>query len=205
MAVTPAPQRDHERERPNRTRQPRQRQVVGVEDGDDRDREVSSTIATVSRSSFTPDDTRSPRSASTPTANAMSVAAGIAQPAASDCRQCRRASLAQLAGDELALDLKADDEEERPSAPSSTAVAEVLGQRSVSEADRRLLLPDAHVLVTGRLLAHTNATTAATTSATPPAASSRRTRRAGPAPAVPLISLRPRRRWDFASPGEASL
>jgi hypothetical protein len=44
---------------------------------------MSSTIATVSRNNLTPEDTRSPSRASTPTANAMSVAAGMAQPEAS--------------------------------------------------------------------------------------------------------------------------
>ena len=43
---------------------------------------MSSTIATLSRNSRAPADTRSPSSASTPTANAMSVAAGIAHPRA---------------------------------------------------------------------------------------------------------------------------
>ena len=44
---------------------------------------MSSTIAIESRKSFAPLDTRSPSSVSTPTAKAMSVAAGIAQPFAS--------------------------------------------------------------------------------------------------------------------------
>jgi len=43
----------------------------------------SSAIAIVSRKSFTPAVIRSPRRASTPIANAMSVAMGIAQPSAS--------------------------------------------------------------------------------------------------------------------------
>jgi hypothetical protein len=132
-----APQRDHERECHNCARQSRQRQLVGVEDRDDRNRDDVVAFATVSKNSFTTDDTRSPRSASTPTADAMSVAAGIARPAASgvpaltamrsppaaqdagrsDRRQRRRASLAQHAGDERALDLEAD--EDRRTAPST--------------------------------------------------------------------------------------
>ena len=109
--------------------------VVGVEDRDhddradvvdDRQRQQEQLAATAAR--------RPPSSASTPTANAMSVAIGMPHPSAPvaagverevdqrrarPCRRARRrpaarraARLAQLALDELALDLEADDEEE---------------------------------------------------------------------------------------------
>ena len=99
---------------------------------------MSSTIAIVSRNSLAPAGTRSPSSASTPIAKAMSVAAGSAQPAVSPLpaviarnssagsatppaaaiagRSAARA-VAQLAGDQLALDLQPDDEEEHRHQP----------------------------------------------------------------------------------------
>ena len=107
---------------------------------------MSSTIAIASRNSRAPADTRSPSSASTPTANAMSVAAGIAQPAApappavtsdeqrdrqhhaadrGDRRQRGGAPVAQLADDQLALDLEPDDEEEHRHQPVVDPVVQV--------------------------------------------------------------------------------
>ena len=94
---------------------------------------MSSTTAIASTSNLTPSDTRSPSTASTPTANAMSVAIGIAQPGRGiatageqhehdrrrdrpghgrERRKRRGPPVAQLAVDELTLDLQSDDEEE---------------------------------------------------------------------------------------------
>ena len=118
---------------------------------------MSSTIATLSRNSRAPADTRSPSSASTPTAKAMSVAAGIAHPRApsppavssdedrdrqrhaadgGDRRQRRGAPVAQLAHHQLALDLQPDDEEEHRHQPVVDPVVQVqrpqLGAQKVS-------------------------------------------------------------------------
>ena len=100
----------------------------------------------------------------------MSVAAGIAQPDSlggagrdgeedrrrehdaadrGDRRQRRGASLAQLAGDELALDLEADDEEEQRHQPVVDPMPQVLGKRGAADPDGRLVVPEADVGVTG--------------------------------------------------------
>ena len=94
---------------------------------------MSSAIASATRNTFRPGGTRSPSSAITPMAKAMSVAIGMPQPCgagssrverqvdqrrndhAADRREDRQHRLAanrQLADEELALDLEPDDEEE---------------------------------------------------------------------------------------------
>ena len=94
---------------------------------------MSSTMASASRNSLSDDGTRSPSRLSTPTAIAMSVAIGMPQPSrpvtagvdgevdqrrddhpadGGDRRHRRLPAVAQLAVDQLALDLQADDEEE---------------------------------------------------------------------------------------------
>ena len=100
---------------------------------------MSSTIAIVVSSSFSAGGTRRPSSASTPTAKAMSVAAGIAQPRASpsrspaiseiDQRRHRHAGRRgderqppprrrrQPAVEELALHLEPDEQEEQRHQP----------------------------------------------------------------------------------------
>ena len=108
---------------------------------------MSSTIASVSSSTFTAGGTRLPSRATTPSAKAMSVAIGMPQPLRSVAagvereedrgghdhpaerghrRQRDGAPVAQLAGDELALDLHPDDEEEHRHQQVVDDVAEVL-------------------------------------------------------------------------------
>ena len=126
---------------------------------------MSSTIAIVRSRSFIPAETRERRSASTPTANAMSVAAGIAQPLASgvpaqmarkiaagsddaaqrgEHRERRRAALAQLTESELALDLQADDEEE----DRHQRVVDPVAQVELEHAEVELARPQRRVAVT---------------------------------------------------------
>ena len=128
---------------------------------------MSSTIASVSRNSFRLDGTRGPSSASTPTANAMSVAIGIAQPSSPlppsvdgheerapgpPCRRARRSAgsaarltVAQLAGHELALDLEPDDEEEHRHERVVHPVHQRLGDGEVAGPDGELVVPPARV------------------------------------------------------------
>ncbi len=94
---------------------------------------MSSTMARVSNITFTAAGIREPSSATTPSANAMSVAIGIPQPSAPSPlalngevdrrrhdhpaerrhgRQRNGSPIAQLPGDEFSLDLHPDDEEE---------------------------------------------------------------------------------------------
>ena len=108
---------------------------------------MSSTIASVSSSTLTPAGTRAPSSATTPRANAMSVAIGMPHPSGpgaagvegeedagrhdhpaerGDRRQGDRPAVAELADDQLALDLHPDDEEEHRHQQVVDEVAEVL-------------------------------------------------------------------------------
>ena len=123
---------------------------------------MSSTIASVSRNSLSPVGTRGPSSARTPTANAMSVAIGMPQPSlAGDAevereedqrreRPSRRAlrspgarpsGVAEVALDELALDLEPDHEEEDGHQPVVDPVAQVVGDRQVADAEREVGVP----------------------------------------------------------------
>ena len=115
----------------------------------------------------------------------MSVAVGIAQPgralaaggdrdedpSGAPCRRSRRrrqrgfAPVAQLADDELALDLQPDDEEEQRHQPVVDPVPEVEVERPRA--------PERHVSVARGAFAQTIATTAATSTASPLAAASR--------------------------------
>ena len=127
---------------------------------------MSSTIASVSRNSLRLAGTRGPSSASTPTANAMSVAIGIAQPSspspptlmatnrsagttmpptAATAGSAARLAVAQLAGDQLALDLEPDDEEEDGHQRVVDPVHQRLGDREVARPDGELAVPPARV------------------------------------------------------------
>src|SRR3954454_20441046 len=131
---------------------------------------TSSTIASVSRNSLRLAGTRSPAIARIATANAMSVAMGIAHPrppppparaarvdaqveecgehhapGRGDRRQARGAWVAQLAAHELALDLQADDEEEDGHQSVVDPVLQVLGDGEVPDADGQVGGPEVHV------------------------------------------------------------
>jgi hypothetical protein len=131
---------------------------------------MSSTMARVSRNTLAPAGTLEPSTASTPTAKAMSVAMGMPQPrppspptlrsrkipagtttpptAARTGRQDRQAGpsgVAQLPGDQFALDLQADHEEEQGHEAVVDPVLEVLGDRQRAGSDGQLHAPQALV------------------------------------------------------------
>ena len=156
---------------------------------------TSSTTAIVTRKSFAPVPTRSPSRISTadresgvgrhryppPRRRAGSggdrrkIATGSDHAAErGEDRQRRRARMAQVADDQLALDLERDDEEEDRHQPVVDPVLEVLRDREVAEAERQLGGPELDVGVADGLFTQTSASTETARSRTPPAASVRR-------------------------------
>ena len=129
---------------------------------------TSSTIASVRRKSLSADGTRDPNRASTPSANAMSVAIGMPHPCpptpppatasvehrgqhhAADCGehwQRRDAPVGELAMHDLALDLEADHEEEQRHQPVVDEVPEILFDLEHPEAEVHLAVPERLVAV----------------------------------------------------------
>ena len=132
---------------------------------------MSSTMASAVRNTLRATGTRSPSSASTPRAKAMSVAIGMPQPATPsrprvegqvDQRgnhrpaqgggdgQRRAAHGGQLAHEHLALDLQPDDQEEDRHEPVVDPMRQVLGQREVADADSQFRMPQRRVALRPR-------------------------------------------------------
>ena len=131
----------------------------------------SSTTAIESSSTRTPDGQRGPTSASTPSANAMSVATGIAHAPSSRGRAARDgerderghdhaadggedrqrggAAVGQFADDQLALELEPGDEEEDGQQPVRGPVAERQVQVQPLRPDRGRRIPDGAIAALG--------------------------------------------------------
>ena len=141
-----------------------------------------------------------PRSATTPSANAMSVAIGIPHPSrpsppalnakkiaagtiippsAAIAGSATALRIAQLTDDELALDLHPDDEEEQPHQQVVDEVREILLEHVAADLDAHRPSPERLVAGLPGELAQTSATTVAATSRIPPAASTWRKRPSG--------------------------
>ena len=131
----------------------------------------------------------------TPTAIAMSVAIGMPQPSCGsgpagdgeveqrgndhpaergDRRQRGATRIAELAFDDLALDLEPDDEEEERHQTFVDPAAQRERQRAIAETDREVGGPERAYPAFQGEFAHTSATTVAATRTTPPALSVRR-------------------------------
>ena len=127
---------------------------------------MSSTMASASRNSLSDGATRLPSRLTTPTAMAMSVAIGMPQPSdpvpadvdrdvdqgghdhaadGGDRRQRGGPRVAQLALDELALDLEADDEEEDRHQRVVDPLLQVEVDRVAADRDRHVGVPQVEV------------------------------------------------------------